>query len=203
MSSPDSQEAGRQPRSRTRERAIGGVGRRALWLGSLIAASAVLTALYACVAPVAAFAVVAVSLPRRLALAFALTLWLANQAVGFGLLHYPWTGATLAWGLALGGAAVMATLGAQWAARRLERAPVVVRTVAAFAAAFGVHQATLFLVAATILGGTGAFVPQIVGQVLLVNAVALVGLVGLEHLAAGAVDWRRRTRVQASLAPSA
>ena len=36
--------------------------------------------------------------------------WLANQALGSGLLHYRWTGATLAWGMALGGAAVMESL---------------------------------------------------------------------------------------------
>ena len=75
--------------------------------------------------------------------------------------------------------------------------------VAAFLAAFGAHQATLYLVAASMLGGTGAFAPPIVGQVLLVNTVALVGFIGLDHLAAGAGWLLRRRRAHLSPARSA
>ena len=174
---------------------------RALWLAALIAVSAALTILYACITPFAAFALIAATtLSRRGALACAGAVWLASQAVGFGALGYPWTVSTVAWGLALGGAAVLATLAAQWTVQRLRSFRTPIPMVAAFLAAFGAHQATLYLVAASMLGGTGAFAPSIVGQVLLVNTVALVGFIGLHHLAAGA-GWLLR-RLHAHLSPA-
>jgi hypothetical protein len=48
------------------------------------------------------------------------------------------------------------------------------------------------------LGGTEAFSAPIIGQVLLANAVTLVGLVGLYQLIAGARVLSRRRRAHAS-----
>jgi hypothetical protein len=74
---------------------------RPLWLGVLVAAGAVLTMAFACVTPFAAFAAIAaVTLSRRDAVLLAVALWLANQAVGYGVLHYPWNARSAAWGLA-------------------------------------------------------------------------------------------------------
>jgi hypothetical protein len=35
-----------------------------------------------------------------------LFVWLANQAIGFGLLHYPWTASSFGWGVTIGVAAL-------------------------------------------------------------------------------------------------
>src|SRR5262249_27309748 len=84
---------------------------RPVWLGFLVLISAAITIVFPCVAPFAAFGVIAtLTVPRRDTVMLAAALWLANQAVGFGLLHYPWTASTLAWGGALGVAAVVGTL---------------------------------------------------------------------------------------------
>jgi AAA domain len=56
------------------------------------------------------------------------------------------------------------------------------QTLGAFVLAFALYQLTLFVAAASLLGGTVAFAPRIIGQVLLVNSVALVGLYGLHRL---------------------
>lgn len=164
-----------------------------LWLGLLIAASAALTTVYTCITPLAAFAgIAAATLSRHQALSCTVVVWLANQAVGFGVLNYPWTAKTFAWGVAIGGAAVTGTLAAQWTVGRLGSFRLPTQTLAAFGAAFALYQLTLYAVAVSLLGGTGAFAPRIIGQVLLVNAVTLVGLFGLNRVVAAAVFLSRR-----------
>src|SRR6476660_5631702 len=64
----------------------------------------------ACATPFAAFAVVAAAmLPLRPALLVVTGAWLVNQGIGFGALHYPVDGNTIAWGLVIGAAALVAT----------------------------------------------------------------------------------------------
>jgi hypothetical protein len=150
----------------------------------------------------AAAVIAAMTLTPRGALLCTVVVWLANQAVGFGVLHYPWAAPTFAWGLAIGGAAVVGTVAAQWSVRCLGAFRAPVQTVAAFAAAFAVHQLTLYAIAVSLLGGTGAFATRIIGQVFLVNAVTLVGLVGLHQLVVVAGSFSRR-RARGSLARSA
>lgn len=171
---------------------------RPLWLGLLVAASAALTAGYTCITPFAAFAVIAATiLSRRQALSCIVLTWLANQAVGFGALNYPWTARTFAWGVALLGAGLMGTLAAQWSVRRLGSLPSLTRALAGFGSAFVLYQVTLFAVAVSMLGGVEMFTPRVIGQALLVNTLALVGLFGLNQLAAAAalVSRHRRARV--------
>ena len=172
---------------------------RPLWLGLLIAAIAAITTGYTCITPFAAFAVIAATtLSRRDAVVLALALWLTNQAVGFGVLNYPWTAPTLAWGVAIGAAAVVATLVADSAVRRLAALHALARMAAGFAAAFVLYELALYAAAVSVLGGADAFAPAIVGQVLFVNAVTLVGLVGLHQLVVGAAVLSRRRRADAS-----
>ncbi len=173
--------------------------RHPLWLGLLIAATAGLTTVYTCITPFAAFAVIAaVTLSRRQAVSCTVVVWLANQAVGFGVLNYPWTADTFAWGVAIGGAAVTGTLVAQWIAARLGSFGSPVQAVAAFGMAFALYELTLYAVAVSLLGGTAAFTPRIIGQVLLVNAVTLVGLFGLNRVIAAVASVNRRRRAPAS-----
>jgi hypothetical protein len=172
---------------------------RPLWFGSLIAISAAITIVFTCVTPFAAFAVIAaVTVSRRDAVLLTVALWLANQAVGFGLLHYPWTASTFAWGAALGVAAVIGTLGALWTFERLTSRQAFARSVVAFVAAFALYQLTLYAVAASWLGGAEMFAPGIVRQVLLINAVTLAGLFALRQVVAGAAVLIRRRRAHAS-----
>jgi hypothetical protein len=172
---------------------------RPLWLSLLIAAIAALTTGYTCITPFAAFAVIAaMTLSRRDAVILAVALWLTNQVVGFGVLNYPWTASTFAWGLAIGAAAVIAALAAHWAVRKLPAFHVLARMAAGFAGAFVLYEVTLYVVAESMLGGTEAFAPAIVGQVLFANAVTLVGLVALHQLVVGAAVLNRRRRAQAS-----
>jgi len=172
---------------------------RPVWLGLLVLISAAITIVFTCVTPFAAFAVIAaLTVPRRDTVMLAVALWLTNQALGFGLLHYPWTVSTLAWGVALGVAAVAATLAALWTHRRLGSLPSPARSVAAFLVAFVLYQLTLYAAGAAWLGGTEMFAPGIVSQVLLINAVTLAGLFALRQVVAGATLLIRRRRAPAS-----
>lgn len=94
---------------------------------------------------------------RRDAVVVTVTAWLASQAVGFGLLGYPLDFSTYAWGVALG-VAGLATLGAAYVmAGWLRRMGEVAVTVTAFAGAFVVYQAVLFLATAVLSSNPADF----------------------------------------------
>jgi hypothetical protein len=109
--------------------------------------------------------------------------WLANQFVGFIVLRYPWTITSFAWGVAIGAAAILATLAARRTTRALDKAVWTGRYLAAFAAAFAVFEGVLFMVSLVVLGGTEDFTPPIVGWIFAVNASTLIGLFVLNWLA--------------------
>jgi len=159
-------------------------------LALLVIASSGLTFWYACAAPFAAFAVfAAVALSERDALRVVVALWLANQAIGYLLLGYPRTANSFMWGLAIGGAAVVSLLVAQWIAAALRSSPVI-RPVAALGGAFAVYEGVICVVAIG-LGGTGSLVPAIVGRILIVNVVTLSALLAVSRLGASVgVTWR-------------
>src|SRR2546427_9813178 len=178
--------------------------RHQLWLAFLIASSIAFSVVFACAAQLAAFGTAgALTLSRRDALLVTIGVWLANQLAGYVLLGYPWTMNSLAWAFVIGAAAVLCTMAARWAALRLSAAWAVARAlaafVAAFVAAFAVYEAALFAVAITLLGGTDTFAPSIVGQILVTNVAALVGLYGLNRLAE-VVGLRRRPAIPVSAA---
>jgi hypothetical protein len=168
--------------------------RQPLWLGLLVGASVVFSLGLACAVPLAAFATAAgLSLSRRDALLLILMVWLANQLVGFTVLHYPWTASTFAWGVVLGAVAALATLAGQWIAGRLEDGRRAVVVMATFLIAFAVYEAALFSVSATVLGGTEIYTAAIQGRIFAINAAAFVGLLVLSHLATsvGLVNWSK------------
>ena len=167
-----------------------------LWIAVLAAASAGLTTSFTCIAPFAAFAVIAATtLSPRQAFVCTVAVWLANQVTGFAVLSYPWTAGTFAWGVAIGVAAAIATLVAQRTVARLASLRAPFQALGAFVTAFAGYQLALYAAAASVLGGTAAIAPRIVGQVLLVNAVSLVGFVGLHRLAVLVLSARRRRLV--------
>jgi hypothetical protein len=154
-----------------------GLARHAVpWAAFLVAASAIGSLVFACATPFAALAAVAaMTLPLRLAVMTSAGVWLANQAVGYGLLAYPVDASSLSWGLALGIASIAAAAAASAVLARLGERPEAARWVASFAAALLVHQAILF--ATSLLLGSGeGFTAAAVGGIATLNAIWTAGL---------------------------
>jgi hypothetical protein len=157
--------------------------RHVLWLTVLVAASVAFTFGFACAVPFAAFAAAtALTLDTRDALLLTVALWLANQIVGFGLLGYPWDGATLLWGGVLGVVALLSTAAARITSIRLASAAYSVVLAPSFAAAFIVYEGSLYIVSAAWLGGTEGFAAPIVAYIAGLNILAFVGLLVLERV---------------------
>ena len=172
--------------------------RHHLWLAILVVATIGFTLVFACAAPFAAFgAAAALTLSRRDALLTTVAVWLMNQAAGYLIVGYPWTPNSVAWGPAIGIAAVLGTLTAQWTVRRLAEAGAFARALAALILAFAVYEVAIFLVSAALLGGIAMFAPTIVGQVFITNVAALAGLYGLNRLGAS-LGLRRRAEAPVS-----
>jgi hypothetical protein len=134
---------------------------------------------FACATPFAAFAVVAAAmLPLRPALLVVTGAWLVNQSIGFGVLHYPIDGSTIAWGLVIGAAALLATIAASSILRMLPQGRTPLMLALALVAAYAVYELAL-LAATPFLGGEGAFTAAIVTRIGLTSAVWLAGLVAV------------------------
>lgn len=131
----------------------------------------------ACATPFAAFAVVAAAmLPLRPALLVVTGAWLVNQSIGFGVLHYPIDGSTIAWGFVIGAAALAATAVASVVLRALPQGRTPLMLAITLVAAYAAYELAL-LAATPFLGGEGAFTAAIVTRIGLTSAVWLVGLV--------------------------
>ena len=165
------------------------------WLAVLVLAVSALSFVFACATPFAAFGVLAaLTLSRTDAIRITIALWMANQAIGFGILGYPVTVNSVGWGLAIGGAAVSSTMVARLIISRLRTARGLTRAVVALAGTFAVYEIALFTVAVAGLGGIGSFAALIVGRIVVINAAALVGLHALYRIGV-AVGVSRRPAV--------
>ncbi len=154
-----------------------------LWIGFVVLASLGLSRVFACAMPFAALATLAALILRtRDACALVILAWLANQAVGFGLLHYPWTASTVAWGLAIGIAALAGLVAASAVASRRVLSSWIVAP-AALLPAFGAYELVLFAATWLLPSGPGAFVAVVVLRILVINAVALALLLLASRLA--------------------
>ncbi len=155
-----------------------------LGLTLLITGSIAFSLGFACAMPFAALgAVAACTLPRRDAFLATLLVWLANQAIGFVFLQYPWTANCLAWGGAIGLSSLLCTWGACRASRKLGALPPWLACALAFAVAFGILESAFFAFS-LFLGGTENFTPSILVRILGINSVALGGLFALHRMAA-------------------
>jgi hypothetical protein len=165
----------------------------ALLTGSCALASFAL----ACATPFAAFAVIAAaSLPLRPALLTVAGAWLVNQSIGFGALHYPIDASTIAWGLAIGAAALAATAVSAAAIRALPPNRTALVLALTLACAYGAYEIALFA-ATPILGGGGAFTIAIVTRLGLLNIAWLIGLVVACEIARLVNSFRRGRAVSA------
>ena len=141
---------------------------------------------FACAAPLAAL-----TLDRKNAILFTGLVWLANPSCGYSLLHYPVTANSLAWGAALGFAAVAATLSARLAAGRLAGHSRLLAIGSAFLAAFVTYEALQYAVAVAALGGAEDYTLPIVTREVELNAIAMAGLLALNY--AGSLVRGRQT----------
>lgn len=127
----------------------------------LVVVAAVACSLLGCAVPFAALAAAAATYcSLRTGVLVVVTAVVLNQVLGFTVHHYPRDPATIAWGVAIGVAA-LASFGA---ARLLRRA-----SPAAFVAAFVILEAVLMLFSLR-LGDWGAYAPAVLLPLLLVNA---------------------------------
>lgn len=133
----------------------------------------------ACATPFAAFAVLAAAaLPSRPALLVVASSWLVNQCIGFGALHYPIDASTIAWGLVIGVAALVATSVASGVFRALPQGRTPLMLAIALVCAYASYELTLFAVT-PFMGGAGAFTLAIVTRIGMTTALWLSGLVAV------------------------
>jgi hypothetical protein len=154
---------------------------RGLWIALIVAAGICLSTAFACATPFAALATLAaLKLGRRDAITIVGLVWLANQAIGYGFLGYPWTWDSAAWGLAIGLSAGLAFSAASGLSTT-RPAPFALRLP--FIGAFATYEFGLYAAGFVLPGSDGAFAATIVWHVFLLNAAALGGLMVAYHLA--------------------
>jgi len=145
----------------------------------LTVACALASFAFACATPFAAFAVLAAAmLPLRPALLVVTGAWLVNQGIGFGVLHYPVDGSTIAWGFVIGAAALVATAASSALLRALPQGRTPLMLAITLVAAYAAYELAL-LAATPFLGGEGAFTAAIVTRIGLTSAAWLAGLVAM------------------------
>ncbi|HVY17174.1 MAG TPA: hypothetical protein VHB27_18265 [Rhodopila sp.] len=154
---------------------------RAIWMALIVVAGAGLSLFYACATPFAALATLAALKTDRRDTALVVGLvWLANQVIGYGFLHYPHDLVSIVWGLAIGVAAGTALLAAIALA---PRRPGPFGVSLPFVGAFTAYEFVLYLASFALPTEDGAFALSVVKQIFVVNAVVLVALVLLHWLA--------------------
>jgi hypothetical protein len=166
-------------------------------LGLLVGGCGLASLVLACATPFAAFAVIAgamLSPPR--ALLVVVVAWLVNQAISFGLLHYPIEASTILWGFVIGLAALAATAISSVVVHTLRRSGTPVVLALALLAAYCVYEIVLFA-ATPFLGGAGSFTAAIIVRLGLLNILWLIGLVAVCQVfrQIGGV-WRRHAALQ-------
>jgi hypothetical protein len=159
----------------------------------LTSACALASFAFACATPFAAFAVIAAAmLPLRSALLVVAGSWLVNQAIGFGMLHYPVDANTFGWGFAIGAAALAGTVMASLMLRALPRSGTPVALALALLGAYVGYEIVLFAVT-PFLGGEGAFSAAIVARLGALSALWLVGLGAVAVVCRVALSARGQT----------
>jgi hypothetical protein len=165
--------------------ALGSAVRRGGWIAALSIAAVAGSLIFACATPFVALATfAALYMQRRDAFMVTGVTWLANQAVGFGFMHYPHTLTTAAWGIAIGVSTVIATALAAGINRVLRPFGWLATVPAVFAAAFAGYEIALRTATVVLPSNSGAFSVPVVLYILKVNAVALGGLFVLKYAAA-------------------
>lgn len=154
-----------------------------LWMALLLAVTVLFSFALACGMPFAALgALAALSMAPRDALMLAGLGWLANQAIGFGLLGYPLDPMTFAWGGALGLSALAAVGAALLALHVTRGAGMMLRPPLAFLAAWAGQQGTVFLATLVLTSSGSAFAPAVLWFILWTNVLAFAVLLGVRWI---------------------
>jgi len=154
--------------------------RTGLWSAGLVALVLGGCLLIGCLEPLVAVAVIAAgALPLGRALLLTVAVWLAGQAIGFGLHDYPRDVQTFSWGVGLGVAALVSVAAAAGALAALTSKPVWFRAGAAFVAGFVANQLVILGVEQVITGACTVR-PGVISLVGAVNAGWLVALLTLD-----------------------
>jgi hypothetical protein len=155
------------------------------WIALLGGASIGFSLLFACATPfVALVTLAALNMDRRDAFIVTGAVWLANQAAGYGILGYPHTLDSYAWGIAIGIAVLLALAMARAVGAQVARRGAIVATGAAFASAFVVYELALYVAGFWLSSSSTAFSWPIIGYILQVNALGLAGLLIVRWVAA-------------------
>ncbi len=180
------------------ERAVNFDWRRSAWIATLVAVSVGLSLAFACAVPLAAFAALgALTMRRGEAVLVVLAIVLANQCVGFAVLHYPVQG--LVWSATFATVGVVAVFAAEWTYRSAALAHPIVGYAAAFLAAFAAYEGGLFLITVVAApSDLATYAAPIVLRVLAINAAAFAGLLLTARIATGILGvpggWGMRQR---------
>ena len=160
-----------------------GLAPRPVWMVLIVAGGACLSPFFACVTPFAAVATVAaLKLGGRDAFASVGLVWLANQVIGYGFLAYPVTWDSGAWGVAIGASSGLAVIVAKGLSSA-DRVPLAISLP--FVGAFAAFELGLYLAGVVLPVSDAAFRASVIGNVFLVNAAALCGLLAVYSSAAG------------------
>lgn len=168
------------------------------WNAILVLATILFSLIFACATPFAALAALAaLHLRRSEGLSVIIAAWLINQFIGYGLLAYPQSWDSFAWGAAIGVAGLIAALGAYSVDHILSGRNALIRGVIVFAAAFALYEGALFIPTAFLPSGDEAFSLAIVMQILAINGLAFIGLLALQRTGLALGLAVARTDVQA------
>lgn len=160
-----------------------------LWIALIAALSIGGSLAFACAAPLAAVAALAgTKMKRGEGVALVAVAWLSNQIVGYGLLNYPMTADSFAWGAAIGVASIVAFFGARAISGTAGASALALAS--AFLAAFAVYELALYGAGLVLGSSDEAFSAAVVERILLINLVSFAGLL-LLHRAAVALSLIR------------
>ncbi len=157
--------------------------RTGIWTGLIAGMSIIGSLVFACATPFAAISALAASkMNYERGLILVIAAWLSNQIVGYGILGYPQTAESFAWGAAIGVAAILAFTAAH-AATALAGARLFFGLATAFLTAFAAYELALYLTGTVFFASEDAFSVAVVTRILEINLVSFVGLLALHRLA--------------------
>ena len=150
-----------------------------LWIMLLTLASTATTLVLACATPFTALAALAATQMRaRDGVLLMLAAWASSQLVGFCVLDYPRDAKTIAWGFALGVAAVTCVVAARLVVDRLPSRSALLQIVAAYLVASVAFKLVILLWSFGLGGVETTLSPSINARQLVRNGAILAGLYG-------------------------
>lgn len=151
-----------------------------LWIMLLTLASTATTLVLACATPFTALAALAATQMRaRDGVLLMLAVWAASQLVGFCVLDYPHDARTIAWGIALGMAAIACVIAARLVVDRMPGRSTFLQLAIAYLVASIAFKLVILLWSFGLGGVATTLSPSINARQLVRNCAILVGLYAL------------------------